>query len=63
MNDPLDPEEVSVEEEFDMRVFPQPKIIFIPEQKVVRKMVKAILNFSNDPLDIFLLRFGLIDFN
>ena len=31
MNDPLDPEEVSVEEEFDMRVFPQPKIIFIPE--------------------------------
>jgi hypothetical protein len=41
-----------------------PKCLFIPSDKILRLFMKALAKFGNeDSVDVFLLRFGLIDPN
>ena len=36
-----------------------PKCIFVPDQNLLRQMIKAVLKYEKDPLEVLLLRFGL----
>jgi hypothetical protein len=37
-----------------------PKVMFIPDKKTLRTLVKAVLKYGHEPPHVFYLRFGIV---
>jgi hypothetical protein len=38
-----------------------PKVMFVPDKKTLRTMIKTVLKYGHEPLQVFYLRFGMIN--
>jgi len=46
---------------FGVQYASPPKVVFVPDKKTLRAMVKAVLKYGKEPLQVFMLRFGIVD--